>query len=274
MGRRRTRRACRSRSGAALALVAVVGLMLSSCGDQRPRRGPAGPGVPGAERAVECNFGAVPAAPAGSRLAPPAARVYGYRTSGTEAIAAAGRTRRARLPRRTTAEVDRVGSDRGRTCVRLVRHTGRRSSDASTLVLSGGAVYLTDMSFTTAAGRAHVAIPRPAPIVPGALLDWTGAFAVEVHSESPLATFDAPGLVRYRGAAVGRRTIRVGGRAVPAVGVDVAASFAAGDLRASQRMRMWVALGSHEPLVLAGHQRRQIGDGYRDVVSYRSRFVR
>jgi hypothetical protein len=176
-------------------------------------------------------------------LAPKPA-TYDYRLRGKEAVLG-GQREIYDLPRSMPMIVTpstRVGNLR---CFRVQRRIRSSVVETSTFASRGDAVYLTKLQLQTETSS-ETLVPRPAVLaISPDDVEWSGSFA-------------GPTRGRYRGELLGRRTIRVDGRPVRAIGIALDSSFA-GEVTGTQRSEQWFSLDRH--LVLRGRhdERRRFG---------------
>jgi hypothetical protein len=179
-----------------------------------------------------------------SRPLAPAPGTYEYGLRGNETVV--GEQREVYdLPRSMPMIVTPATKVSGLRCFRVQRRIRRTVVETSTFASRGEAVYLTKLELETDRSS-ETLVPRPPVLaISPDDVEWSGAFA-------------GPTRGRYRGELLGRRTIRVGGRPVRAIGIALDSSFA-GEVTGTQRSEQWFSVDRH--LVLRGRhdERRRFG---------------
>lgn len=195
---------------------------------------------PSAPSAGDCAARALDTAERSRPLAP-AAGTYEYGLRGSEVVV--GERREVYdLPRSMPMIVTRATKLGNLRCFRVQRRIRSSVVETSTFASRGDAVYLTKLQLETDRSS-ETLVPRPPVLaISPDDVEWSGAFA-------------GPTRGRYRGELLGRRTIRVDGRPVRAIGIALDSSFA-GEVTGTQRSEQWFSVDRH--LVLRGrHQERR-----------------
>jgi hypothetical protein len=230
------------KSNIMLLIAAALCVGIAGCGTSDSASDPvAGKAIarPSAPKAGDCAARELATGEHSRQLAPKPA-TYDYRLRGKETVLGE-RHAIYDLPRSMPMIVTpstRVGNLR---CFRVQRRIRNSVVETSTFAGRGDAVYLTKLELETDTSS-ETLVPRPAVLaISPDDVEWSGAFA-------------GPTRGRYRGELLGRRTIRVDGRAVRAIGIALDSSFA-GKVTGTQRSQQWFSLDRH--LVL--RERRRFG---------------
>lgn len=180
----------------------------------------------------------------GDPIEAPAPGTYSYETRGTEAVP--GESRRP-LPATTKVSVTPSRRSGGLSCVGFVRRWSDRTTTSEVYVLRGEDVYVTAIGLDTPNQVESVA-PRPAILaLSGSGTAWKGAFAGDTTGS-------------YEMEIIGRRTVRVGGESVRAVGIETRARYS-GDAAGSRRTTSWLALDRALVLSEEGDSSLRVGGG-------------
>jgi hypothetical protein len=248
------------RSLAPFAVLLAAAIVVGGCGSdeeapERPIRLVQPPTPPGAD---DCASPSLATRQRPDELAPEAG-TYRYETDGILSTLRDGRvTDRRQLPGTTPVIVTEARRVDALRCFRVQRRLTDSLADTATVVIVGSDVYIARLELQ-AGGDLIEVVPRP-PIRSLAAdeLEWAGSFA-------------GPTRGVYEASILGRRTMRVGGARVRAVGIEIRLSYA-GDVRGRERSRAWFSL--RENLALTEQVERERDFGLeRQRLDYRSKLV-
>lgn len=196
-------------------------------------------------------------APAGAgRVSAPTAGTYRYATSGTETVP--GEPRPKALPKETETVVTPTRRVRELTCFGSERRISERTRLPEAYVLRGEDVYITALGFDTPNLVRGIA-PRPAVLaLSGTQSSWSGQFAGRTSGT-------------YSVEIIGRRTFKIGGRKVKAVGLSSEATYE-GDATGSRRGETWLAQDGSLVIAESGESSIQVAGGT-EKLRYERRLV-
>jgi hypothetical protein len=202
-------------------------------------------GSPPSER--DCGFDtadAIEPAPAGSdRIAAPEPGIYLYATTGTETTPSG----REQLPHETQSLVTPARKTKDLTCFGSERSLSARTKLPEVYVLRGEDVYITALGFDTP-NLVESFSPRPAVLALGSTTSsWTGTFKGSTSGN-------------YRVEITGRRSFKIGGETVKAVGLQSDATYT-GNAEGTRRTMTWLAIDRSIVLQESGESRITVGGG-------------
>lgn len=173
--------------------------------------------------------------------APPPAGTYDYTVKGTRTVSGA----RKPLPARSELIVTRERRIGGLRCFRVQRRLGPALADTATVVARGPDAYTTQLELQ-AGGSLTTIRPRP-PIrsVSGGDPEWSGSFGGDTRGQ-------------FQGSVIGRKTMRVGGRKVTVLGVELRVSFA-GKVTGTDISDQWVETKHNLPVAGTTKEMRSFG---------------
>ena len=171
-----------------------------------------------------------------------AAGDYRYRVAGWTSVSGETATRLPTAMVVTVTSPRRIGNLR---CFRVRRALADGVVQSVVFVVRGTRLYITEVQNVIGG---HETVVRPDP--PLLALDpdrlaWDGAFAGTTSG-------------RYRAELLGRRTFRVGGRELRAVGVHLRLAFR-GDIEGTEISTRWIARGSRLVVREEVEQRQRFG---------------
>ena len=185
------------------------------------------------------------AAPGSGRIAAPAPGVYLYSTSGTETVP--GGERPEPLPHQTESLVTPSRRANDLTCFGSERRLSDRTRIPEVYVLRGEDVYITALGFDTP-NLVQAFNPRPAVLaLSGSTSSWNGTFTGSTSGS-------------YRVEIVGRRTFRIGGKSVKAVGLQSDATYT-GEATGTRRTETWLAVDQSLVIEEQGTSTVKVGGG-------------
>jgi hypothetical protein len=238
----------RATTAAALAALALSACGSSSGGGETPGSTPAAsagnaPAAPQRPTAADCDASQLRTTVHAGDLIPPSGG-FAYRVQGKRQVlgAAGGETS---LPARTQFSVGPVLRAGKLACFAVQRRYTPEFVDTGTFVVRGSDVYLTKLDIFGAGNRVSIAPSPPVKTLDGASLSWSGSFG-------------GPTRGQFSGTTLGRRTIRLGGQRVHAIGVELRLAFA-GDVQGTARTETWLSLKRNVVLSERAIQDRTIG---------------
>jgi hypothetical protein len=204
-------------------------------------------GSPPSER--DCGFDTAdaiePAPPGSDRIAAPDPGIYLYATTGTQTTP--GESGREQLPHQTESLVTPARKTKDLVCFGSERSLSARTKIPEVYVLRGEDVYITALGFDTP-NLVESFNPRPAVLALGSTTSsWTGSFKGSTSGT-------------YRVEIVGRRSFKVGGETVKAVGLQSDATYT-GEASGSRRTMTWLAIDRSLVIQESGQSRIKVGGG-------------
>jgi len=243
--------AARRQSRRALVVVAIAIALpaaVAGCGggggsDPQVGNDPAAIQVPGRPSAAACGFAGQAGKEAGDKKtkSPPAPGVYRYAVAGKQAMPGSG-VRVKDLPPRGDLYVAPARRHGTLICFTVQRRFSGDVANTSTYVIRGNDVYLVGLRIQ-ALGESHLIHPDPPVLtVSDKGSSWSGRFGGSTAGS-------------YQFSGLGKRTFRVGSRALRAVGISSVVSYS-GSVAGSQRSTTWISL-HHEVVVSEAFRSRQ-----------------
>ena len=247
---------CRMTRGVTLLLTTVlVGATLSGCGDDGSQDGERRsvlvdpPDTPSEDECTQ--LAGDRSAGAATTEDPPAPGRYAFASRGVIETRRDGKVvERRQLPKTMDAYVTDARTVGGVSCFRVQNRLTGEIADTATFALRGEELFLVAVELQSG-GDLVTYVPNPAiRSLDPKELEWTGTFAGTTQGD-------------YQASVVGRRTIKVGGRRVRTVGVELRSTFA-GDLQGWQTATTWLSVDEKLPVIIDSETVREYGlDQYR-----------
>jgi len=207
----------------------------------------AGAGPPTQPSSAECAAAARvlrPTAP--PTLTPPTVGLYRYATSG---LATASNGRSYRLPAELQMLVGRPQHSGYLTCLRVERRYGAKAAGTATVAIRGSQGFTLSADLYLLGQRATLKPNGPVPSGDMNSLASSGTFAGTFEGEGKAARFNGPAVGQWASQVIGQRTVRVGGRTLSTVGIEVRSSFRGATASGTDDAVAWVSLADRLPIV-------------------------
>lgn len=243
---------------AALAAIAGLTAVLASCGGSGAGAEGATISAPSRPAASECGAGPFSAPAAGrtrkrSAASAPAAGVYRYGVTGSQAVTGAALRVRA-LPDQGEILVSPSRSIGPLTCFRIQRRFAPDIANTETYVIRGGDIYLLGIVIQ-ALGETQKIRPEPAVLsATESASEWSGQFGGPTYGS-------------YSFSVRGKERFRVGNRRLRAVRISSSVSYR-GAFRGTQDATTWISV-DHD--VVLGERARSSQDFGVSTLRLRSR---
>lgn len=217
----------------ALCALGVTALLLVGCGSSGPTTSPRSIAKPSTPRVEECAFERQSRnvkSSVGSTTkteSPPKPGIYSYEMKGTQVVPGQG-LRVKNLPNRSELIVTPARKSGSGSCFRAQTRISADLAITRTYVIEGENIFLVSV-LTEAFGESQEVKPNP-PVLSATSSGskWSGQFG-------------GPTYGAYRFSGLGKRTFRVDGENIRAVGIASSVTYR-GSFRGSQVATTWIAL--------------------------------
>lgn len=178
---------------------------------------------------TQADCGLTGAGSASEAEAPPEPGIYEYTLKGKRQMVS-DTTTTTRLPASMQIIITDSVRQGGQSCFAMQRRYDKALGETGIFVINGSDYYIRSATFQ-AGGDITEVVPDPSILMlSGDQLEWSGAFSGATSGT-------------YRAEALGRRSVKVGGRAVKAVQIETHVRYS-GEIEGRDDATRWVAIDS------------------------------